>query len=472
MLMVRCAMRSFILFFFIAGMIILKCTPPAVITSPTLPSDRAKIEAFKPIPSIINVPIEIRTKALEQMVNEQLPALLFENDTMTVGAMNNVKVKVWKGDSIKFSLYGDELRYWVPMRIWMQFSFTVGALGLSHTEYQEVEAGISLKFSSRLVIKNNWKVVTMTKSDGYEWTTDPVVKVRFVTIPVKPVADFILSKQHQKFGELVDKGISSMLDIKKLLRPTWLQLQKPIQLAQDPPLWLRLTPKSVSMTQLEGDGTKISSSVGITSIAETFFGEEPVSTIQDSIPPLSVPGKVDSSFTLNLYSEITYENASELMKSFLLGRSFKSGRKEVIVQDVALYGMEGYAIVSLDFTGSYRGKVYVIGKAVYDTTTTTISIEDLEFDVSTKNALPSTADWLFHGVIIDKVQPFLRFPLREKLLESQLMVQKMLCNSKLTKNVFVNGFIDSLSIGGVRITDHALQAVVLAKGSLYLNIRE
>ena len=48
------------------------------------------------------------------------------------------------------------------------------------------------------------------------------------------------------------------------------------------------------------------------------------------------------------------------------------------------------------------------------------------------------------------------------------MVQKMHCNSRLTKNVCINGFIDSQVIGDVRLTDRALQAVLLAKGSLFL----
>jgi hypothetical protein len=81
-------------------------------------------------------------------------------------------------------------------------------MGLSHTEYQEVEAAIALKFRSRLFVKNDWKIVTMTKSEGYEWLSDPVVKVRFITIPVKPIADMILSKQQDSFGAMVDKAVA------------------------------------------------------------------------------------------------------------------------------------------------------------------------------------------------------------------------------------------------------------------------
>jgi len=52
------------------------------------------------------------------------------------------------------------------------------------------------------------------------------------------------------------------------------------------------------------------------------------------------------------------------------------------------------------------------------------------------------------------------------------MIQKMLCNQEVSKNVFVSGTIDTLSIGGVRLTNNAIQTVLLAKGKLSLEIRE
>ena len=61
------------------------CTPPAVTTGPALQTGISNVQEFNPVPSIINVPVEIRTHALEQMINEQLPPLLFESDTITLG---------------------------------------------------------------------------------------------------------------------------------------------------------------------------------------------------------------------------------------------------------------------------------------------------------------------------------------------------------------------------------------------------
>jgi len=50
-------------------------------------------------------------------------------------------------------------------------------LGISHTEYQDVEASIALKFKSKISFKGNWKISTETQPDGYEWLSDPVVKI-------------------------------------------------------------------------------------------------------------------------------------------------------------------------------------------------------------------------------------------------------------------------------------------------------
>jgi hypothetical protein len=113
-----------------------------------------------------------------------------------------------------------------------------------------------------------------------------------------------------------------------------------------------------------------------------------------------------------------------------------------------------------------------VGQPVFDSSTATVTIENLDYDLSTKGIAQKTANWLLHGIIISKVKPYLKFPLREKLLESQLMVQKMLCHSELMKNVFITGSIDSLNVGGVQLTDKAIQAIVFARGSLLLSVHD
>jgi Domain of unknown function (DUF4403) len=450
------------------------CTPPPKVqTKPELPLDISPAAAFAPVPSVIDVPLEMKSWYLEKLLNDQVTGLLYQCDTLTVAGMTPVKLKVWKGDSIKIGLEGNEISYRVPLKLWLQFQFTMGALGFSHTEYQEVEAALALKFRSHFSVKNDWKVVTETQSDGYEWITQPVLRVRFVSIPVTPLADIILLTQQNSLGAMVDSAVIGSLDLKKMLKPLWTRIQTPILLANAPDsLWLRLSPQSVYMTQLSGAAGTIRGSVGIRSVAETFLGNRPASNPIDTLPPFTVSDQIDTSFVINLYSEISYASATQMLVGALKGKDFTAGDNQVIVQDVSMYGMQGYAVVSIEFTGSFAGRVYVIGRVQYDRENSTVSIEDLEFDITTRNALHSAAGWLFHGIILDKVKPFLTFPLRERLLETQLLVQKMLSHKEIAKNLFVTGDIDSLALGGVTLTDNAIRAVVLARGKLSISAHD
>ncbi|MDR2728457.1 MAG: DUF4403 family protein, partial [Chitinispirillales bacterium] len=222
---------------------------------PRIPKDMEAPLLFTPAASVVNIPFEIKTSYIEKTVNEQLSGVLYECDTLTLGAFKNVKVTAKKQGNIKMQLNGNELIYKVPLKITMRFSLTIGALGFSHTEYQDVEAGITLDLRSKIFLNNDWSLVTVTKPIDYTWTSDPVVKVRFISIPVKPAADFLLSKQFGTIGEIIDKSVSASVNVKELINPLWLKIQEPVALgasetAQN--LWLRLTPADVYMSPISG----------------------------------------------------------------------------------------------------------------------------------------------------------------------------------------------------------------------------
>lgn len=443
--------------------------------SPQIPADRINKQKFTPVPSVVNIPLEIETAYLQKMVNEQLKGLLYKCDTMTVGTFENVKVRVWKKDDIRLDLKEDELFYQIPLKIVLTFSFTVGALGFSHTEYQEVEAGVTLNLRSRLFLKNDWRLATMTRPEDYSWTSNPIVKVRFITIPVKPVADYLISKQFDSIGEKIDKAVSGSLSIKSMIKPLWEKIQEPIpiSISQTPrPIWLQLSPTNVYMTQPEGRDGVIHGSFGIRTLAETYIGEKPDSAEFTNLPDFAIPGKIDSTFIVNLYSELSFEQATLMSREHLLGKTFEHENKEVVVQDVQVMGLDGIVVVQLDLTGSFRGRIFVIGRMVYDKENSTLYIEDMDFDLTTKNSIHSTADWLLHGIIVSKIQPLLKFPLKDKMLEAQVMVQQMLSHKEVFPGVFLDGRIDSLSFGGIQLTKDSFRTAILAEGVLSIKMKE
>jgi len=437
--------------------------------APRVPSGKEAAVLFTPVPSVINLPLEIKTSFIEKTVNEQLPRVLYECDTLTLGPFKNVKVTARKKGNIKMQLSGNELIYKVPLSINMRVSLTIGALGFSHTEHQDVEAGITLDLRSRIFLNNDWSLNTVTKPQGYTWTSDPVVKVRSVSIPVKPVADFLLSKQFGTIGEIIDNTVAATVDVKEIINPLWQRLQEPAALGaaeSSQNLWLRLTPQSVYMSPISGRGGNLNTSLGIRTVAETFIGEKPPALAPVKLPNFTAPGKIDSTFVINLYSEISYDQATLMSRQMLMGIPFKSGKHEVIVEDIKISGIDGFMLIRLDLTGSFRGRVFVIGEAAYDEKTQTMSIKNLNYDMTTQNRLHKSANWLMRGIIISKMEPLLRFPLKETLEDAQAIAQYMLKNNEVYEGIYLNGKLDSLTIGGVALTESSIRTVILAKGSL------
>jgi hypothetical protein len=444
------------------------CTPPQSKRNLQLPTNLEPPILFTPQPSIINVPLELKSWYIENLLNERLSGLLYECDTLSLGDFKGVSLKIWKKDSIKIDLKGKELSYKIPIKIWLKIPITINALGISHTEYQEFEAAISLKLKSVLTLASNWKISTTTKVEGYEWLSNAVLKIRFISIPVTPIVDIFLSMRQKSIGEIIDNTINNNMDIKKILMPLWNKIQSPILLRASPDsIWLKLSPSTIYMSQPYGEQQSIKFTCGIMSVTETFFGEKPSFTILDSaLPQFIVSDTIDSSCIINLYVDMPFTSVSQILKSQLMGKSFSYKGKEVIVQDINLYGMDGYAVVSIDFTGSFKGKVYVIGRVKYDNTKSIISIEDLDFDLSTKNSFPQTVDWLFHGIILSKVKPLLNFPLKEKILETHIQLQKTLSHFKISNNLYLIASIDSLNLGGALITNNSIKTALLAKGKI------
>ena len=438
--------------------------------APRVPKDREIPPClFTPVPSVVNIPLEIKTSFIEKNINEQISGVLYECDTLTIGPFKNVKVTARKKGNIKMQLSGNELIYKVPLGITLRFSFTIGAFGFSHTEYQDVEAGITLDMRSKIFLNNDWSLATVTKPQNYSWTSDPVIKVRSISIPIKPVADFLLSKQFGTIGELIDKTVSTEVDVKEIINPLWQKLQEPVALGDSETgqnLWLRFTPESVYMSPITGRSGNLNTSLGIRTVAESFVGEKPPVSAPVRLPNFTAPGKIDSAFTINLYSEITYEQATLMSRQMLMGIPFKSGKNEIIVEDIKISGIEGFALIRLDLTGSFRGRVYLIGEAVYDEKTQTMLIKNLNYDMTTQSRLHKSANWLLRGVIISKMEPLLRFPLKETLDDAQNIAQYMLKNNEVYEGLYLNGKLDKLSIGGIALTESSIRTVILARGTL------
>jgi len=152
----------------------------------------------------------------------------------------------------------------------------------------------------------------------------------------------------------------------------------------------------------------------------------------------------------NLYADaiMNYDSLSTIMSTQLYKKRIdldQSGR-HIIVEHCEIFGGDREKLVlKVDFSGSSSGTFYLVGKPLYLADQKRLAIEQLEFDIKSKDLLVRTASWLFNRKILQTLQQYTRFDLKiyEQDMLSRINAQ---VNREPYPGVQMSGSIRELSL--------------------------
>jgi hypothetical protein len=242
-----------------------------------------------------------------------------------------------------------------------------------------------------------------------------------------------------------------------------------VQVSEAYQTWLKVTPTEVLITPLVARDGKVRALVGIKGYTETIIGRKPEPG-RAALPPLQVTDSIPDDFSIGISGEISHAYATQLVAKQFVNQKFGSGGYEVTVTSVDLYGNGDHLIVKAGLIGSVNGTVYLRGKPYYDPSTQTVSLQNLEYDLDTRNKLLQTANWLLKGTFLRRLTEAFKVPVGPQLAEAKKNLQEKLNNNQIVKGIYLNGQIDELVPSSVVITPDAIFAVVLAKGKVDVKI--
>ncbi|MGB1243132.1 MAG: DUF4403 family protein, partial [Chitinophagales bacterium] len=209
--------------------------------------------------------------------------------------------------------------------------------------------------------------------------------------------------------------------------------------------------------------------VGIKAISEVTMGDKPKRNKNKDLPPLKMMNQIPDDFAINIAASIPYKRAAEEAKRALVGQTFTSGKRSVTVKDIDIWGRKKKLVIKAKVEGSIKGYVYMTGKPVYDAKKAVVSLENLDFDLDTKNVIQKTAAWLFNAKITKKMKPYLVFPLEESIADIRTKVQEQLTNNKFDNGVSLSGKLHKMDIEKIYLAPTAIKVVVGSSGSLKIN---
>ena len=321
---------------------------------------------------------------------------------------------------------------------------------------------IEIAYSSKIKLLPNYHLSTTTKLVKAD-AVDPC-KVGFVNFDITDKLLKEVKVQLDVLGKNVDSQVQAY-NLKPYVIGFWNKLFEVQKV--DEYGYLNLNPSAVSVSNINMTGAKLKLSLGLTCRPLFSLGYLP-------LQPTALPDLTNNiqSSGFSVYTDLiaNYNELNLLLNKKLSGKEFELKGKKIIINTVDISGIGASKIaVKLDFKGSKKGVIYLVGTPSFDSVKNIITIPDLSFELKSRNILLKMANWLLNDKLTEKIKSAAVFDLNSILNQAKTSIQAQL-NRKLTDNIAMFGIIDSMSLKTIMTSQESLFLRVLSTGQLGVRV--
>ena len=291
----------------------------------------------------------------------------------------------------------------------------------------------------------------------------------------------LLEKQlSQEVSKIIQKQIAKkQVDIKLESRIQKLAFENSQAVSISKDLWLVPHLSKISLSQVHGknvlNANKLTVNLGIVAKPKLVTS----STQPEVQIPLSLPITLEN-FNPNvylypsIYLEYSYlEQRVEKELRTLIDKRYTNSIYSIA--NVKMYPSDTKLVLAIDLIEKENTKkvftFYLWGRPHLDTATQTISLEEFDYTLESKNALIDIADWFFNEDIQKLLKETTVFHYKSKLVN---LSNKLSTIHKTTKNGILEGGINSIYANSIFTSKDALIVHITAKGHLSykMNLRK
>jgi hypothetical protein len=329
--------------------------------------------------------------------------------------------------------------------------------------FDESPRGISIGYSSIIKLLPNYHLQSNTSLIKVQAIDK--CKISFANIDITEKLLKEIKNQLELLGKNVDEQIHSY-DLKPLMKNVWNKLWEVENV--EGLGYFYLNPSNINISDINMKGASLFLNLGISCNPLFSIGVVPNKSIP--LPDLS-NNKLQNGFSIYTDVLADYKDLSHLMNAKLKDSTFNIKGKKIIINNVKVNGI-GHSKISvmIDFKGSQKGKVYLIGTPNFDSLKNTLSVPDLSFELKSKNILMKMANWMLNDKITEKIKAAAIFDMTPLLNQTKKDLQNQL-NRKLTDNIQMKGSITNFIIQNISTNNDALFFRTLSTGELSVKIK-
>ncbi len=439
---------------------------------PQMPVESYKYVPVKPKTSTVNLQADLEVSRLESILNDKTDSVLYEDKSFMDKGGDNLKLKAWKNGSIKMAFEEDILYWEIPLRVNIKKTIAIMAITIPLADVMEVNGEIVLKFKTKLSVNRDWSIKTETSPNDYDWVKKPSMKIAGITIPIKTLTDALLYLNLDTYSKEVDKAIAASFDFRNFAEKGWQMLFDPFKLPGDYNAWLAVTPYSVSLLPIKGSNGLIHFRTAITSDAECLLDKRPLPgkvTALPTIQPLAMPA---DTFRINLLTDIPYPTIERMTMEVVRDSVYAFGSRRLRFESFHIYCSNGQMVIETKVKGSINGTMFLTGTPVFNAADTTLRVQNLKFDLKTRNLMTKSAKWLFNGKIERTLTKSIAIPFNANVIAIENQLRSFLNHYQLGFGFEVNGKLSRVTVSELILTPESVKANIVFSGGLSIGIGE
>jgi hypothetical protein len=215
-----------------------------------------------------------------------------------------------------------------------------GANRFTSRIHGDAEGRAMVEVESRPKLSKDWSI-DLNFSDTFHWSEPPVLHVLGRDISLTKYAEPSIRKQLGRI-RLQAQEAARRLDLHDKAAKAWEQAFQPIQISQDPPVWLQITPASAAFAGVHANAKDLSGSLELTGTAQTLVGQAPSAVAPTPLPPLGNDIGQPGTFDILLPVRVNYDGLRDKVMQVVA-----TSKAAPIVKEMQIYPSSGKLVIGV-----------------------------------------------------------------------------------------------------------------------------
>lgn len=413
------------------------------------PQEELSKRSLKTELSSLNISLEASARDLGDSLNRLTPRELYKGATTTSG----ISAVILRNGTIGVTAADNFIYVTIPVTY--SFSFSI---------FETPAAAATLKFRLSARVTPDWKVNADVSFTGLSERIVDTVQIGTLTIKPRAIVEGIMQPVQRNLSEQFTRKLNEKFPLKSQVASAWAAVQKPIQLDKGYSAWLTIVPRDVLLYPFYARNNQVRLDVGLRAFAELVVGPEPAARPMVQLPGLTLKNDPDRLFRIALNTDLYFKDLLSIAAPLLLNRELGSDGKNVVLKELDIYGNGDRLMIRLVTVGDLEGTVYLTCRPVIDPATNLFSVEDVDFDLQSRDLLLQTADWFLHGTIRERVREKLTMDLTQRLAQARETADKALVRVNLSDRIYLTGTLRTLKLNDVSVQKDKLSVQIYADG--------